>query len=61
MMNALIYFIFLLWSIVCLIVALVKRDQTAVQTFVIIIPLMFIGFSCNLNSSQFVADLYAWI
>lgn len=60
-MNALIYLIFLLWAVVCLIFALIKREQDAVAVFMVIVPLMFIGLSCNLNSSQFVADLYAWL
>jgi len=60
-MFALVYFIFVLWSIVCLIVALFKSDQDAASVFVIILPMVFIGFSCDINSSQFVADLYAWL
>jgi len=44
-MFPIIYFILFLWSITSLLYALIKRDETAIETFVILIPILYITLS----------------
>jgi len=53
-----LYFVLLIWSLLCLIVALVRRKWEAVQVFIIIVPLMFIGFMSYLSGTQFYFEIW---
>jgi hypothetical protein len=48
-----LYFILLIWSLICLVVALVKRNWEGVQVFALIVPLVFIGFMSCLSGTRF--------
>jgi hypothetical protein len=48
------YFILFLWSIVCLLYALIKQDQNAIQVFLILAAMLYITVSDIINFSSYV-------
>jgi hypothetical protein len=61
MIKAVFYFILVVWSLVSLIVALVKRDENGICVFVILLPMMMITMNNILKSSVFVFGAWNYL
>jgi hypothetical protein len=56
-----LYLILFIWSITSLLYALIKRNETALETFAILVPLLYITISNILSNSYSIVYLpFLW-